>query len=88
MEGDWDLDPIWKEVARAKGWKEGLFTLNRALLRGVHLCQRAFGERVHFSASLLLLVFFNNASLMNPYLDPTFAGGGGGHNLDYAPGYG
>ena len=74
---DSDLPPIWEEVTRTKGRMEGLATLNQTLLRGIPSFQRFFGGRLHFSASLSLLTFVNNASLLNPSLDPSCSGGGG-----------
>ena len=56
---------------------EGLSTLNQALMRGLSPCCRIFGGRAHFSASLPLLAFVKNLSLLNPSLDPTCTGGGG-----------
>ena len=73
---DGELPPIWEAVARGKGRLEGLFTLNRALVRGLPSCFQLFGGRAHFSAFLPLLVFVKNMSLMNPSLDPAYKGGG------------
>ena len=45
-------------------------------MRELPSCCRFFIERVYFSASLPLLVFVKNASLLNPSLDPACTGGG------------
>ena len=66
--GDSYLLPIRDAVAQGKGKTEGMFTLNQALMRGMPSCQRVFGGRAHFSASLPLLDLVNNVSLMDPYL--------------------
>ena len=71
-----DLPPIYEVVTHVKERTEGLTTLNQKLLRGVPLCWRGFGGMEHFSASLTLLVFLRNMYLMNPYLDPAYAGAG------------
>ena len=81
VEMDGDLPPIWEEFARGKGRMDGLATLNQALMRVLPSCRQVFGGRDNFSASLPLLVFVRNVSLMNPSLDPAFTGGGG-HTLD------
>ena len=73
---DVDLPLIWESVAWGRGKIEGLATLNQALMRGLPSCRRIFGERAHFSASLPLLAFVKNLSLMNPSLDPVCTGGG------------
>ena len=73
---DVDLPPIWKLVAQLRGKMDGLATLNQALMRGLPSCRRIFGGRAHFSASLPLLAFVKNVSLLNPSLDPAFTGGG------------
>ena len=39
-------------------------------------CRRIFGGRAYFSASLPLLAFVKNVSLLNPSLDPACTGGG------------
>ena len=75
MAGDTYLPPIWEEVSRMKRRMEGLATLKKTLLRGIPSCRRVFGGRVHFSASLPLLSFIKNVSLMNPSLDPDCNGG-------------
>ena len=54
---------------------EGLATLNQALTRGLTSCLRIFRGRAHFSASLPLLAFVKNMSLLNPSLDPACTGG-------------
>ena len=68
--------PICEAVARGKGRMEGLATLNQALMRGLPSCSRVFGGRAHFSASLPLLAFVKNVSLLNPSLDSACTGGG------------
>ena len=65
---DVDLPPIWEEVARVRVKMEGLATLNQALMRGLPSCLQVFGGRAHFSASLPLLVFVKNVSLLDPSL--------------------
>ena len=70
------LPTIWEEVACAKGRMEGISTLNQNLSRGTPSCRRVFGGRAHFSTSLPLLDFVNNAYLLNPSLDPACSGGG------------
>ena len=45
-------------------------------MRGLPSCRRIFGGRAHFSASLPLLMFVKNVSLLNPSLDPACTGGG------------
>ena len=45
-------------------------------MRGLPSCQRVFGGRAHFSASLALLALVKNVSLMNPSLDKACAKGG------------
>ena len=77
--GNTDLPHIWDEVAQLKGSTEGLATLSQAILRGLLSCWRFFWRRAHFSASLPLLEFLNNLSLMNPSLV---------HTSDDMPGYG
>ena len=67
--------PIWESVAWGRGKMDGLATLNQALMRGLSSCRRIFGGRAHFSASLPLLVFVKNVSLLNPSLDPACTGG-------------
>ena len=52
----------------------GLYNLNQSLIRGLTSCLRVFGGRDHFSASLTLLAFVNNVSLLNPSLDPVYTG--------------
>ena len=47
-----------------------------AVARGLPSCHRIFGGRSHFSASLPLLTFVKNVSLLNPYLNPACKGGG------------
>ena len=74
-------------MARAKGHMEGLATFNQTLLIPPPSFHRVFGGRAHFSTSLPLLAFFNNTSLLNPYLDPDCTGGGV-HALDDPPGHG
>ena len=74
--GDVDLPPIWEEVACVKGRMEGLDTPNQTLLRGISSYRRVFGGRAHFSASLPLLEFIKNMSLMNLPLNPACTGGG------------
>ena len=54
---------------------DGLATLNQALMRGLPSCRRIFGGRAHFSASLPLLAFVKNVSLLNPSLGPACTGG-------------
>ena len=49
---------------------DGIATLNQALMRGLPSCRQIFGGRAHFSASLPLIAFVKNVSLMNPSLDP------------------
>ena len=73
---DVDLSPIWEAVAWGRGNMEGLAILNQVLMRGLPSCRRVFGGRAHFSASLTLITFVKNVSLMNPYLNPTCTGGG------------
>ena len=72
---DGELPPIWEAVAQGKGRMEGLVTLNQDLMRGLPSCHRVFGVRDHFSASLPLLAFMKNVSLLNPSLDPACTGG-------------
>ena len=81
---DGDLPPIWEAVAWGKGRMEGLATPNQDLTRGLPSCLRVFGGRAHFSASLPLLAFVKNVSLLNPSLDPTCTGGGV-HTLAESP---
>ena len=76
---DRDLPPIWEAVAQVKGRMEGLATLNQALMRGLPSFRRFFGGRARFSASVHLLVFVKNVSLLNPYLEPVYTGGGDSH---------
>ena len=71
-----ELPPIWEEVARMKGRTEGLTTLNQTLLMGIPSCRRFFGGRAYFIASLPLLMFVKNMSLMNYSLDPACSGRG------------
>ena len=73
---DVDLPPIWESVAWVRGKMDGLATLNQALMRGLPSCFRIFGGSAHFSASLPLLAFDKNVSLLNPSLDPACTGGG------------
>ena len=73
---DVDLPPNWESVARGRGKMDGLATLNQALIRGLQSCRRIFGGSAHFSASLPLLAFVKNVSLLNPSLDPACTGGG------------
>ena len=54
-----------------KGCMEGIVTLNQTLLRGLPSYWRFFRGGAHFSASLPLLAFIKNVSLMNPSLDPS-----------------
>ena len=68
--GDADLPTVWEEVVLVKGLTEGPTTLNQALLRGILYCQRVFGGREQFSASLPLLEFVNILYLTNTYLEP------------------
>ena len=56
---------------------KGISNLNQTLLRGIPSFRRVFGGRAHFSASLPLLEFVKNASLLNPSLEPACARGGG-----------
>ena len=56
---------------------DSIATLNKMLIRGLLYCRQVFGGREKFSASLPLLTFFKNTSLLNPSLDPECAGGGG-----------
>ena len=77
VEVDGDLPPIWETVAQGKERMEGLATLNQDLMRCLSSCSRVFGGRAHFSASLPLLEFVKNVSLLNPSLDPACTGGGG-----------
>ena len=76
VEVDGDLPLIWESVARGNGRMEGISTLNQALVMGLPSCRWVFGGRAYFSASLPLLVFVKNVSLLNPSLDPTCTGGG------------
>ena len=64
------MDPIWEEVAKAKGRAEGMATPNQELLWGITSYRRVFRGRSNFSASLPLLVFVRNVLSMNLYLDP------------------
>ena len=73
---DGDLPTIWEAVAQGKGRMEGLDTLNQYLMRGLPSCHQVFGGRLHLGASLPLVAFIKNVSLLNPYLDPDFTGGG------------
>ena len=43
-------------------------------MRGLTSCRQVLGGRDHFSASLPLLAFVKNVSLMNPSLDPEYKG--------------
>ena len=45
-------------------------------MRGLSSCCRIFGGSAHFSASLPLLAFVKNVSLLNPSLYPACTGGG------------
>ena len=76
MAVDGDLPTIFEAVARGKGRMEGLATLNQDLMRGLSSCLQVFGGRAYFSASLPMLAFVKNVSLLNPSLDPTCTGGG------------
>ena len=49
--------------------------------------RNVFGGRAHFSASLSLLIFVRNVSLMNPSLDPYFSGEGV-QSMDDSAGHG
>ena len=73
---DVDLPPILESVAWGRGKMDRLATLNQALMRGLPSCHRVFGGRAPFSASLPLLAFVKNVSLLNPSLDPACTGGG------------
>ena len=75
--GDLDLPPIWEEVACAKGCMKGIDTLNHTLLRGIPSFRTVFEWRAHFRASLPLLVFVKNASILNPSLYLACTEGGG-----------
>ena len=88
VEGDSELPPIWEAVTRGRDKTKGLETLNQALMRGLLYLRRVFGGRVHFSASLPLLSLVKNVSLMNHFLDPACAGGGGVHAVANSAGYG
>ena len=55
---------------------EGPAALNQALMRGLPSCRRVFGGRAHFSASLPLLAFIKNLSLLKTFLEPSCTGGG------------
>ena len=68
--------PIWESVTQEQGKMEGLATLNQALMTALPSCRRIFGGRAQFSASLTLLRFVKNVSLLNPSLDPTCTGAG------------
>ena len=76
MAVDGNLPTIWEAVARGKGRIEGLATLNQDPMRGLPSCCHIFGGRAHFSASLHLLAFVKNVSMMNPSLDTVCIGGG------------
>ena len=76
--GDSELPPIWDAVALGRGKAEELAMLNQSLIRGLTSCGRVFEGRAHFSASLPLLALVKNVLLMNPSLDPSCDGGGGG----------
>ena len=84
--GDADLPPISEGVTRVRGLTQGLATLNQDILRGIPSCWRVFWWSSHFSASLPLLAFVNNFSIMNPSLEPVCSRGGF-HTLDIMPGY-
>ena len=75
MAADVDLPPIWESVARGRGKMDGLATLNQALMKGLPSCRRIFEGRSHFSASLPLITFVKNVSLINPSLDSACTGG-------------
>ena len=70
-----DLPTIWLAFAQVKGRMEVLATLNQALMQGLPSCCWFFERRDYFSASLPLLAFVKNVSLLNPSLDPAFTGG-------------
>ena len=74
--GGADLPPICEEVDRVKWCMWVLATLNRTLLRELPSFWRVFGGKVHFSASLSILVFVKNVSLLNPSMDPACSGVG------------
>ena len=76
VEVDGDLLPIWEAVAQGKGIMEVIATLNHSLMKGLTSCRRFVVGRAHFSASLPLLTFVKNVSLLNPSLDPACTGGG------------
>ena len=76
---DGDLPPILKAFTRGNWCMEGLATLDQALMRGLSSCCQVFGGKPRFIASLPLLVFVKNVSLMNPSLDPVFTRGGGSY---------
>ena len=59
-----------------KGPTYGIATLNQAILKGIPSCQKVSRRGLYFSASLPLLAFINNLSLMKPSLDPSCSGGG------------
>ena len=53
-----------------KGRMEGLVNLNQTLPRGIPSCQKVFGGKSNFRASLPLLEFIKKVYLMKPSLDP------------------
>ena len=55
--GDGDLAPIWEYLARIKGQKERLNTLNPELLRGITFFWQVLGGRSHSSDYVPLLDF-------------------------------
>ena len=70
------------ELYQVLGQSPGILTclfvvlLPYSFMRGHPSLWRVFWGRVHFSASLPLLAFINNVSLLNPSLDPACAGEG------------
>ena len=56
---------------------EGIVALNQTLLMGLPSLWRVFYGRLHFSASLPLLEFVKNVSILNPSMNPACARGGG-----------
>ena len=64
---------------------KGIATLNQTLLRGIPSFRPVFEWRAHFRASLPLLAFVKNASILNPSLDLACTEGGV-HDLDDPPG--
>ena len=73
---DVELTSIWESVSRGRSRMDGLAALNLALMRGLPSCRRVFGGRADFRASLPLIAFVKNVSLLNPSLDPDCTGGG------------